>query len=152
MGARAQTTLTLRTLRSEYQKAEQLLEPGADAAHSALGLCFANFAVPGGADAVDTALALKPRAIWLCAPVSACFHICLCPVITTQSQFCVCRSFGDFKPLSERVKASGIKLVCQVQTIEQAAAVVPLGADAVVAQVPQALLVNRISCHIICVS
>lgn len=49
----------------------------------------------------------------------------------------MCRSFGDFKPLSERVKASGIKLVCQVQTIEQAAAVVPLGADAVVAQVPQ---------------
>ena len=45
------------------------------------------------------------------------------------------RSFGDFKPLSERVKASGIKLVCQVQTIEQAAAVVALGADAVVAQV-----------------
>ena len=54
-----------------------------------------------------------------------------------RGQSCVCRSFGDFKPLSERVKASGIKLVCQVQTIEQAAAVVPLGADAVVAQVPQ---------------
>lgn len=62
---RTQTTLTPRTLCSEYQKAEQLLEPGADAGHSALGLCFANFAVPGGADAVDTALALKPRAVWL---------------------------------------------------------------------------------------
>ncbi|KAK9843522.1 hypothetical protein WJX81_007061 [Elliptochloris bilobata] len=95
-------------IESEYKKAKELLEPGADAAHSALGVSFVNFTMPGGAAAMDAALALKPSAVWL--------------------------SFGDFKPLGERVKAAGIKLVCQVQTIEQAAAVVPLGADAVVAQ------------------
>lgn len=57
--------LIVKPTRSEYKKAVELLGPGPDAAHSALGISFVNFDCPGGDAAVETALALKPVAIWL---------------------------------------------------------------------------------------
>ncbi|CAL8469749.1 g9291 [Coccomyxa elongata] len=57
---------------------------------------------------LDTALDLKPHTIWL--------------------------SFGDIAPMAERVKAAGIKLMIQVQSVQQAIEAVSMGADAIVAQ------------------
>jgi hypothetical protein len=58
---------------------------------------------------LQAAIDCKPRAIWL--------------------------SFGSFRNLAPPVKAAGIRLVCQVQTLEQVADVLTLGADVIVAQV-----------------
>lgn len=44
-------------------------------------------------------------------------------------------SFGDVAPMAERVKAAGIKLMIQVQSVHQAIEAVTMGADAIVAQV-----------------
>lgn len=43
-------------------------------------------------------------------------------------------SFGDPRPLAERVKSAGIPLLCQVQNCEDALLAIEAGADAVVAQ------------------
>ncbi|BDA47788.1 probable nitronate monooxygenase [Coccomyxa sp. Obi] len=59
-------------------------------------------------DILDTALDLKPHTLWL--------------------------SFGDIAPMAERVKAAGIKLMIQVQSVQQALEAVSMGADAIVAQ------------------
>ncbi|KAK9907469.1 hypothetical protein WJX75_004171 [Coccomyxa subellipsoidea] len=57
---------------------------------------------------LDTALDVKPHTIWL--------------------------SFGDVAPMAARVKAAGVKLMIQVQSVQQAIDAVSLGADAIVAQ------------------
>ncbi len=44
-------------------------------------------------------------------------------------------SFGDVAPMAAQVKAAGIKLMIQVQSVEEAVRAVSLGADAIVAQV-----------------
>ena len=43
-------------------------------------------------------------------------------------------SFGDPAPFSDRIKAAGVKLICQVQTVAMAREAVACGADIVVAQ------------------
>lgn len=52
---------------------------------------------------------LKPRAIWL--------------------------SFGDVKPLAKSIKAAGIKVVVQVQYLDDVEAALEAGADVIVGQV-----------------
>ena len=52
---------------------------------------------------------LKPRAIWL--------------------------SFGDVQPLAESIKAAGIKVVVQVQYLDDVEAALAAGADVIVGQV-----------------
>jgi len=43
-------------------------------------------------------------------------------------------SFGDPRPFAPAIRAAGAKLICQVQTVEQAAEAVDAGADIIVAQ------------------
>jgi nitronate monooxygenase len=43
-------------------------------------------------------------------------------------------SFGDVRPHAERIRRAGAKLICQVQTLEQARAALDAGADVLVAQ------------------
>ncbi len=47
---------------------------------------------------------------------------------------CVMLSFGDIAPFAPAIKAAGVALVCQVQTVAEARRVVDQGADIVVAQ------------------
>lgn len=46
----------------------------------------------------------------------------------------ICLSFGDPQPFAERIKQSGAKLICQVQTRRDAERAIDCGADIIVAQ------------------
>ena len=72
------------------------------------GVGFITWSVAKQPHLFDMALAAKPDAIWL--------------------------SFGDPAPFAARVKAAGIPLICQVQTVAMAREAVACGADIVVAQ------------------
>jgi nitronate monooxygenase len=50
------------------------------------------------------------------------------------SPFCVFLSFGDAKPFSERIRRSGGKLICQVQSLRHVQEALDAGANAIVAQ------------------
>jgi nitronate monooxygenase len=50
------------------------------------------------------------------------------------SPFCVFLSFGDSKPFAERIRRSGAKLICQVQSLRHAQEALDAGADVIVAQ------------------
>lgn len=59
---------------------------------------------------LQAAVDLKPRAIWL--------------------------SFGEWDTLAAPIKKAGIKLICQVQHLEQVEPALKAGADIMVGQVP----------------
>jgi nitronate monooxygenase len=52
----------------------------------------------------------------------------------THSPLCVFLSFGDPRPFAERVRASGAKLICQVQCLRHVDEALEAGADVIVAQ------------------
>lgn len=58
----------------------------------------------------------------------------LLDLVLERAPAAVFLSFGDARPFAERVKATGAKLILQVQTLQQALAARSLGADLVVAQ------------------
>ena len=43
-------------------------------------------------------------------------------------------SFGDPSPYTDRIKAAGSRIICQVQTLEQARQAASAGADIIIAQ------------------
>ena len=75
---------------------------------SAIGIGFITWSLQKGPRLLDIALEHQPKAIVL--------------------------SFGDPAPLAARVKAAGILLICQVQTVALAQDAVAKGADIVIAQ------------------
>lgn len=72
------------------------------------GVGFITWSLARRPELLDLALAAKPAAIWL--------------------------SFGDPAPFVDKIKASGCRLICQVQTVAMARDAVAKGADIIVAQ------------------
>lgn len=72
------------------------------------GVGFITWSLARRPELLDLALAAKPAAIWL--------------------------SFGDPAPFVDKIKASGCRLICQVQTVAMAREAVAKGADIIVAQ------------------
>jgi len=52
-------------------------------------------------------------------------------------------SFGDPRPFGAQVRSAGTRLICQVQTVQQAREAVEAGADIIVAQGTEAAALNR---------
>ncbi len=73
-----------------------------------VGVGFITWTLPDDPSLLDVALERHPRALML--------------------------SFGNPAPWAPRVKAAGVPLICQVQTVEQALQAADIGADVVVAQ------------------
>ena len=64
-------------------------------------------------------------------------------------------SFGDLEPIAERIKAAGILLMVQAQSVEQAVQAASWGADAIVAQVRRSCCLcldddARLACRLLC--
>ncbi len=80
----------------------------AAAGNAHVGVGFITWSLMKQPDLLDLALDHAPRAIML--------------------------SFGDVRPFARKVKAAGVSLICQVQSVAQAREVIAEGADVVVAQ------------------
>lgn len=91
-----------------YGDAEWLAREFAEAAGARVGCGFITWSLARRRELLDQVLERKPAAIML--------------------------SFGDLTPFAERIKASGAKLVCQVQNLALAREAVDAGADVIVAQ------------------
>jgi nitronate monooxygenase len=85
-----------------------LLQPWARETGRRFGVGFITWSLAGQPQLLDIALDARPSAVWL--------------------------SFGDVAPFAARIKASGARLVCQVQTEAMARAALDSGADMLVAQ------------------
>jgi len=79
-----------------------------EAGNTRVGVGFILWALDKNPAALDVALDAKPAAIML--------------------------SFGDPAPYAARIKAAGSKIICQVQTLEQAKQAAASGADIIIAQ------------------
>ncbi len=82
----------------------ELLEAG----NARVGIGFILWALDRNPGALDVALEAKPAAVML--------------------------SFGDPSPYTGRIKAAGCRIVCQVQSLEQAKQAAAAGADVIIAQ------------------
>jgi nitronate monooxygenase len=91
-----------------YGDAEWLQRELAEAGNAKVGCGFITWSLAKRPELLDLVLARLPAAVML--------------------------SFGSPSPFSQRIKAAGAKLICQVQTIEHARAAVDAGADVIVAQ------------------
>ena len=91
----------------EYTLAHKLLHADANA-HARLGVGFITWKLDENAEALDWALAQKPCAVML--------------------------SFGDPRPYAARIAASGARLICQVQRLDQVPVALEAGAAVIVAQ------------------
>jgi nitronate monooxygenase len=85
-----------------------LLQPWARETGRRFGVGFITWSLARQPQLLDIALDAQPSAVWL--------------------------SFGDVAPFAARIKASGARLVCQVQTEAMARAALDHGADMLVAQ------------------
>jgi nitronate monooxygenase len=85
-----------------------LLQPWARETGKRFGIGFITWSLAKQPHLLDIALEAQPSAVWL--------------------------SFGDVAPFAARIKATGAKLVCQVQTEAMARAALDEGADMLVAQ------------------
>jgi nitronate monooxygenase len=79
-----------------------------EAGNARVGIGFILWALDRNPAALDVALDARPAAIML--------------------------SFGDPAPYAKRIKAAGSKIICQVQTLEQAKQAAEAGADVIIAQ------------------
>jgi nitronate monooxygenase len=79
-----------------------------EAGDARVGIGFITWALERNPAAVDVALDARPAAVML--------------------------SFGDSSPFTGRIKASGCKIICQVQTLAQAKEAAAAGADIIIAQ------------------
>jgi nitronate monooxygenase len=89
---------------SEAAVRKELVEAG----NARVGIGFILWALDKNPQALDVALDAKPAAVML--------------------------SFGDPTPYTGRIKAAGARIVCQVQTLEQAKQAADAGADVIIAQ------------------
>lgn len=89
---------------SEMAIARELTEAG----NARVGIGFILWALDKNPAALEVALDARPVAIML--------------------------SFGDPRPYTGRIKAAGAKIICQVQTLEQARQAATAGADVIIAQ------------------
>ena len=89
---------------SEVAIRKELVEAG----NARVGIGFILWALDKNPQALDVALDAKPTAVML--------------------------SFGDPTPYTARIKATGAKIICQVQTLEQARQAAAAGADVIIAQ------------------
>ena len=89
---------------SETAIAKELIEAG----NARVGIGFILWALDKNPVALEVALDARPAAIML--------------------------SFGDPRPYTGRIKAAGAKIICQVQTLEQARQAAAAGADVIIAQ------------------
>lgn len=80
----------------------------AEAGNAAVGIGFITWRLDGREALLERALERRPRAMFL--------------------------SFGDLAPYAGRVKAAGVPLLAQVQTVEAARAALGEGADVIIAQ------------------
>ena len=91
-----------------YGDAEWLEQEFAAAGNARVGCGFITWSLERKPELLDAALAHSPQAVML--------------------------SFGDPKLFAPKIRAAGCKLICQIQTLAQAAAAVNVGADILVAQ------------------
>jgi len=95
-------------LGSGYASEAAIRRELAEAGNARVGVGFILWALDRNPAALDVALDAKPAAIML--------------------------SFGDPAPYTRRIKAAGSKIICQVQTLEQAKEAAHAGADVIIAQ------------------
>jgi len=91
-----------------YGERQWIADQFALAGDSGVGCGFITWSLAKEPELLDLALSYSPRAVIL--------------------------SFGDPGALADRVKRSGAKLICQVQSLDDVARAVDLGADVIVAQ------------------
>jgi nitronate monooxygenase len=95
-------------LGSGYASEAAVRKELAEAGNASVGIGFILWALDKNPKALDVALDARPAAIML--------------------------SFGDPTPYTGRIKAVGSKIICQVQTLEQAKQAADVGADVIIAQ------------------
>ncbi len=95
-------------LGSGYANESAIRRELVEAGNARVGIGFILWALDKNPAALDVALDAKPAAVML--------------------------SFGDPSPYAARVKAAGCKVICQVQTLEQAKQAASVGADVIIAQ------------------
>jgi nitronate monooxygenase len=93
---------------SGYANANTVRRELAQAGNARVGVGFILWALADNPAALDVALDARPAAVML--------------------------SFGDPTPFAGRVRDAGCKLICQVQTLEQAKQAADAGADVIIAQ------------------
>jgi nitronate monooxygenase len=95
-------------LGSGYASEKDIRKELSEAGNARVGIGFILWALDRNPKALDVALDARPAAVML--------------------------SFGDPAPYAARVRAAGSKIICQVQTLEQAKQAAALGADVIIAQ------------------
>ncbi len=95
-------------LGSGYADEKKIQQELAAAGNARIGIGFILWALDKNPLALDVALDAKPAAVML--------------------------SFGDPLPYTARIKAAGSRIICQVQTLEQARQAAAAGADIIIAQ------------------
>jgi nitronate monooxygenase len=95
-------------LGSGYASEAAIRRELAEAGNARVGIGFILWALDSNPAALDVALDAKPAAIML--------------------------SFGDPAPYTARIRAAGSRIICQVQTLEQAKEAAAAGADVIIAQ------------------
>ena len=95
-------------LGSGYASETAITRELTEAGNARVGIGFILWALDKNPAALDVALDARPAAIML--------------------------SFGDPTPYTGRIKAAGAKIICQVQTLEQARQAAAAGADVIIAQ------------------
>src|SRR5689334_19023269 len=93
---------------SGYASTTAIKQELGEAGNARVGVGFILWALDRNPKALDVALDAKPAAIML--------------------------SFGNPEPYTARIKAAGSKIICQVQTLEQAKQAAAAGADVIIAQ------------------
>jgi len=95
-------------LGSGYASEAAIRKELTEAGNARVGIGFILWALDKNPQALDVALDARPAAVML--------------------------SFGDPTPYTGRIKAAGARIVCQVQTLEQAKQAADAGADVIIAQ------------------
>jgi nitronate monooxygenase len=95
-------------LGSGYADEKAIRRELSEAGNARVGIGFITWALDKNPAALDVALDARPAALML--------------------------SFGDPSPYTSRIKATGTKIICQVQTLEQARQAAAAGADVIIAQ------------------
>jgi nitronate monooxygenase len=93
---------------SGYASTTAIKQELGEAGNARVGVGFILWALDRNPKALDVALDAKPAAIML--------------------------SFGDPRPYTRRIKEAGSRIICQVQTLEQAKQAAGAGADVIIAQ------------------
>ncbi len=93
---------------SGYANADTIRRELTEAGNARVGIGFITWALEKNPATLDTALDAQPVAVML--------------------------SFGDPSPFTGKIKSAGCKIICQVQTLEQAKEAAGAGADIIIAQ------------------